>query len=1090
MKLFRTYSLRHKQMFMIMLTTGVALLLASIVVTAYEVINFRKVTVNHLSTLAEILGNNTAAALDFNDPKSAEETLSALKAERDVIGATVFDRNGKLFAQFDHPEDGMTYRPPDEPSPKGYRFEHGRLILFQPVRYQGDVIGTVCVEFDMQGLYARLRQYAFLLSGALLGALFAAFLLSRWLQQLISEPILQLVETTRAVTRDRDYALRAKKQSQDEIGILIDGFNEMLAQIQASESALKAAREELEQRVKIRTEELAHSLSLVSATLEATTDGILALDTDGKVTHCNEWFLRMWQISPEIAATRDDRKMLESVLSQLKDPNTFLAKVKEVYANPESESYDVLEFKDGRYFERCSKPQRVGDTCRGRVWSFRDITERVRAEKAMKQTEEVYRRAISGIGGVPYSYDYKTHSYIFMGEGIERLIGYSLEEITPEFWPRITQETIMLGETAGLPKEEAARRVAAGDVKRWRCDMRITTRSGKPCWISDSSIQTFDDAGKPVGSIGILEDITERKQAETYALAFSKLGQQLVESATPKEAAQKIANVASQLFHWEGFAFYLYSAETEKVNPIMYVDSFDGRLEDVLPPNGASEELSEADRRVIAKGAELICKDPTKFEPGTYPYGNKSRPSACIMRVPLRYANRVAGGLTLHSYTPQSFTQKDLGVLQTLADYCGGALERISAENALRKSESQFRVVWESSVDGMRLTDGQGKIVQVNDAYCGLVKMTKDELEGQPISAAFEHEDGEGAMARVRQTLESKKPTHTEKELTLWNGNNVWVEVSNSVVELPGQPPLVLGIVRDISARKQAEANLKKANDDLLTTSRMAGMAEVATSVLHNVGNVLNSVNISSNLVSEKIRNSKVASLSKAVALMQSHAADLPAFFGDDPKGRQLPDYLDKLSTHLAEEQAVLQRELASLCGNIEHIKEIVAMQQSYAKVSGIKENISPIDLVEDALRLNAVALERHRVQVTREFAELPRYPIEKHKILQILVNLIRNAKYAVDNNPEGDKRITVRMALEGTNVINISVIDNGVGIPAENLTRIFSHGFTTKKEGHGFGLHSGALAAKELGGALRVHSDGPGKGAAFTLEFPINGDN
>src|SRR6185437_16727417 len=101
-----------------------------------------------------------------------------------------------------------------------------------------------------------------------------------------------------------------------------------------------------------------------------------------------------------------------------------------------------------------------------------------------------------------------------------------------------------------------------------------------------------------------------------------------------------------------------------------------------------------------------------------------------------------------------------------------------------------------------------------------------------------------------------------------------------------------------------------------------AGMAEVATSVLHNVGNVLNSVNISSNLVSEKIRNSKVASLSKAVALMQSHAADLPAFFGDDPKGRQLPDYLDKLSTHLAEEQAVLQRELASLCGNIEHIKE------------------------------------------------------------------------------------------------------------------------------------------------------------------------
>lgn len=1088
MKLFRNISLRRKQMLIIMLTTSVALLLASLALSVYEIVNFRKTMVGNLSTLAQIVGDNTAAALDFNDPKSAEETLSALTAEPDIIGACVFDRSGKLFAQFDHPDDGLTFQPPDKPQPQGHSYHAGRLVFFKPVRLKGDFMGTVCLESDMRALYARLRQYAFLLAGALLGSLLAAFLLSDWLQHLISEPILHLVQTTRAVTRDRNYALRAQKQNEDEIGVLIDNFNEMLEQIQTRDAALQAAQSDLEKRVKVRTEELANSLSLIEATLEATTDGIAVLDLNFKVTHYNEQFLRMWRLPAEIADAGNTPQILEFVLHELKDPPAFMAKIEEVNARPEEESFDVLEFKDGRFYERWSKPQRVADECRGRVWIFRDITERMRAEKLLRQTEEVYRRAISGAGAVPYSYDYHTHAYTFMGEGIEHLIGYKREEITPALWNEITVETNMLGETAGLSKEEAARRMATGEIKRWHCDMRIKTRSGKICWISDASIQTIDESGKPVGSVGILEDITERKQSEIYALTFSRLGRELVASATPREAAEKIAEITNELFPWDACGFYLYSHNTQTLQMVLSIDTIDGVRVNMLKDDGEPGALGETDRRVIANGAELICKDPTKWESGCVPFGDKSRPSACIMRVPVRVSNRVAGVLSLHSYTPNVFTHKDMTVLQTLTDYCGAALERISAENALRKSESQFRVVWESSVDGMRLTDGEGKVVEVNDAYCRLMQKTKDELEGRPVSVAFGPEDADWSMTAVRQTLESKQAAHHESELTLWNGNKVWVEVSNSVVELPGQPPLVLGIVRDISARKQAEANLKKAHDELLTTSRMAGMAEVATSVLHNVGNVLNSVNISTNLVSEKMRNSKVASLAKAVALMHAHAADLPKFLSEDPKGRQLPAYLEKLSMHLAEEQAVVQGELVSLSVNVEHIKEIVAMQQSYAKVAGVLETMSPVSLVEDALRLNAGALERHKVRVVREFADLPPFPIEKHKVLQILVNLIRNAKYAVENNPAGEKQIIVRAALAGTEFVKISVIDNGVGIPAENLTRIFSHGFTTKKEGHGFGLHSGALAAKEMGGNLCVHSDGAGKGATFILELPING--
>jgi signal transduction histidine kinase len=130
--------------------------------------------------------------------------------------------------------------------------------------------------------------------------------------------------------------------------------------------------------------------------------------------------------------------------------------------------------------------------------------------------------------------------------------------------------------------------------------------------------------------------------------------------------------------------------------------------------------------------------------------------------------------------------------------------------------------------------------------------------------------------------------------------------------------------------------------------------------------------------------------------------------------------------------------------------------------------------------------MERHGVQVVREYDKVPAIRVDKHKVLQILVNLIRNAKFACDEGGHGKKRIILRVGLNGNNCVKISVIDNGIGIPQENLTQIFAHGFTTRKDGHGFGLHSGALAAKEMGGALVVHSDGLGQGAVFTLELPI----
>lgn len=293
-------------------------------------------------------------------------------------------------------------------------------------------------------------------------------------------------------------------------------------------------------------------------------------------------------------------------------------------------------------------------------------------------------------------------------------------------------------------------------------------------------------------------------------------------------------------------------------------------------------------------------------------------------------------------------------------------------------------------------------------------------------------------------------------------------------------------LVHQIEERKRAQAEVQELHNQLLDASRRAGMAEVATGVLHNVGNVLNSVNVSANLIRDQLREAKVANLAKAADMMLAQGESLGRFMQEDQKGRQLPGYLAKLADHLANQQRSMNEEMNRLAANIEHIKEIVQLQQSYGKSVGVVQILPPQDVMEEALRLNAAGLERHAIEVRREFADLPAVPIDRHKVLQILVNLIANAKQAIDEFRPPSRLLTVTVTMTPQEGLLFIVRDNGIGIPVENLKRIFGHGFTTKKEGHGFGLHSCANAAKEMRGTLTVSSDGIGQGAVFTLTLPL----
>lgn len=652
-------SIKRKQMLIIMLISTVALLLACVIFVGDDIINFRKEIVKKVSVLAEAIGNNCSATIEFNDPNTAEDTLRALRAEPSIVSACVYTRKGDLFASYRRPGSAPVALP--AAPAVGHQFKGGYLYLFHPITQRGDTIGTIFVMSDLSALQARLGRYPAILGSMLAAAMLVAFILSSRLQRVVSDPILHLARVTRSVALEKNYSVRANKQSGDELGQLIDGFNEMLAQIQARDAALLAAHDTLENRVQARTEELRQSQALYLSLVEHLPMLVDRKDQTGRFVFVNSQFCQ------------------------------------------------------------------------------------------------------------------------FHGQTADQILGQTVRDV-----------------------------------------------------------------------------IRDRVLAEQHA---------------------------------------------------------------------------REDQQIIATG------QPVETE-GTYldPAGN------------VRYFQ-----------------------------------------------------IFKSPVFG-----SDGKVTGIQ---------------------------------------------------------GMWL---------------------DVTERRQTAEKLEAAHRELITASRQAGMAEVATNVLHNVGNVLNSVNVSATVISEALRASETSSIARVVALIQEHLETLGEFITRDPRGKQIPGFLAAVSKHIATEQSTILKEAEALKQHIEHIKNIVTMQQSYAKVSGVAEIVNVVDLVEYALRLNLASQEHHNLQIVRHYdPKLPEITVDKNKVLQILVNLIRNAQRACDESGKEDKVLSVTLK-NGDNRIKISVSDNGIGIPPENLTRIFSHGFTTMRGGHGFGLHSGALAAKEMNGTLAVESDGAGKGATFTLELPL----
>jgi PAS domain S-box-containing protein len=1050
-RFFRDLPIARKLTLIAMLATGAALLVTCAGFIVYDQVTLRRTLARDVGLIANMVAMNSTSALTFNDPQTAGETLAALGAQPHIEAARLYDLRGEVFATYLRP--GVAPAFPPLRRDEGEEFIRDRLELFRPIVVAGERAGTIYIQADLQELRSRGQRYLAVFGGVTAAATLLAFLLATRLQRVISGPLKRLASVAESVAAERDYSLRAARESDDEIGRLIERFNEMLEQIQTQDVALRRAHDELEQRIQDRTRELVAEISERRRT-EEERDGFFSLSLDLLcVAGLDGRFRRVNPASRDVLGYTPE-ELIGTVFANLLDPRDALPTarhLKKIAAGESVRNFVTrLRHRDGsyRWVAWCAAPMPGKDYfyAYGRdVTALKQAEQQAAREKARLQF--IFESVAVGISLRIESPGQKVARMI--NDAHLKICGLRREQLDePGVFQKITHPEDLARQQA-LWDELATRK-----IDRYTIEKRYVKPGDEITWVS-YSIQRHD---YPDGSRELLTtvvDITALKQAQEHAAREQARFKFIFESVpvgislvTPSSERECLVNPAH-----------------ERITGISAARSGEpGIFASVSNPD---------DYRLQRQRAEPFLRGEVDH-----------------YSVEKRY-RRPDGSVVWAVLTSRMFVDPADGrnqVITTLVDVTD--LKRAQEEVATERA--RFKFIFHAVPIGLAwMIHNAGGTRVVNPAHARITGVPAERCREVALYAQATPEDDWVRQRALNERLSNGEIDHyeIEKRYIHADGSVRWAALSvcRYSDDQNGEVQEISTLI-DITDRKQAEARLAETHQQLVESSRQAGMAEVATGVLHNVGNVLNSVNVSTTLLAERVRQSKIGRIAQLSELVRENAADLPRFFCEDPRGSKVADFLETLSTHLAREQAGLLAEIESLRKNIEHIKDIVAMQQSYAKVSGVSEAVSVAELVEHAVRMNSGSLIRDDLRLVRDFQASPVIVTEKHKVLQVLVNLMRNAKHACDESGRPDKEMIVRVTADRTRV-KIQVIDNGVGIPRENLTRIFAHGFTTKKSGHGFGLHSGALAARELGGSLFAQSDGPGRGAIFTLELPRNAD-
>jgi PAS domain S-box-containing protein len=398
--------------------------------------------------------------------------------------------------------------------------------------------------------------------------------------------------------------------------------------------------------------------------------------------------------------------------------------------------------------------------------------------------------------------------------------------------------------------------------------------------------------------------------------------------------------------------------------------------------------------------------------------------------------------------------------------------------------EGLFLELLESVYDAVLITELGGRIVKTNGRAKDFFKYDRYEFFRCSILDIISGADTL-LLPTTQEYLRNQRHVFIEAYCMCKDGTFFPAEITVNTIHMMDEECLCF-FIRNVTVRKEMEEDLQRAQEGLVDAAHSAGMAEIATGVLHDVGNILNSVNVSADLLIAQLKESPAKPLGQVCALLDEKADDIENFLTNDPKGQKVPLLLSKVHARLAASEEEMTREADNLMSKIKMIKDVISTQQSYAKAGLHMEETALPEILDDALAIQKSAMDKLNVSVEKKYEPVATVLVQKTKMVHVLTNLIKNSVDAMAGNQDRPRELVLRIGHIDSDVF-IKIRDTGCGIEPENLKKIFTHGFTTKADGHGFGLHTCANFISEMGGSITANSKGRGTGSSFIISLPAN---
>ena len=773
-------------------------------------------------------------------------------------------------------------------------------------------------------------------------------------------------------------------------------------------------------------EALIESVSLHRATLESTAEGILVVDMNGKVSAFNHSFAELWRIPANLLETRDDTKLLRFVVDQLEDPHRFLDRVKELYSKPEKESFDVLRFKDGREFERYSQPQRLGTRIVGRVWSFRDITERRRVEEKLRHSVELYQSLFDRMLDGMYR---STHEgrFVDVNAAFVKMFDYSNKQ-------EMLDITDIKKELYFSPEERASHFLDTGKERVEVFKMR--RKDGSEIWVEDHGHYVHDKQGNIIFHEGILRDVTERVRAEEalsqHARELEAL-QAIVLDITQRQELPKMLHAiverAAILLRAPSGGLYTCDPEVQMVRCVVSYNT---------PRDyaGTSLKFGEGAAGTVAiTGQPLILDDYRSWSARAGVF-EEDQPFGALLSVPLIWEGRVTGVIHVLDKESRHFTQADLVLLTLFANHAAIALEnarysenleRMVAERTAKlvESQHQLQVMADSLPAFISYVDSQQRYIFNNKAYEEWFGQSPNEIVGRHVRDVL----GEDGYERIHGHMDAALAgggQSFEYELTLRSGTR---HISATYIPDVGEQGQVKGVFVlgiDITERKRME-------ERLLRAERLAAIGETAAMIGHDLRNPLQAISTAIYVLRKELTPSTTEKTREMFEVIEDSVA-----------------YSDRIVRGLLEYSQELKLEPSETTPRL--------MVSDAVRQVEIPKNIVISDLTSDE----------------------PKIRVDTAKIRRIFVNLIEDA---VDAMPNGGE-LTI-LSNRSDNSLIVKFTDTGPGIPENVLRDLWKPLVTTKPKGIGLGLAICKRIAEAHGGSITVESK-VGEGTTFTLKLPI----